>query len=196
MAVPFVGLTGGIGAGKSAALLELETLGAATLSSDAVVHTLYETDGVRDAVRERFGDEVFEGERVDRAALARRAFASEDDRAWLEQLIWPLVATAVEAFRTQVESRVPEPVAAVVETPLLFEAGTEGRWTATIAVVADDALRAERTAGLELAELQRREQRQLPQAEKARRADYVVVNDTTRAELRRQLAEVLAKLSG
>ena len=66
--VPFVGLTGGVGAGKSTALAELERLGAATLSTDAVVHDLYGSDEVRAAVVERFGPEVAPNGRVDRAA--------------------------------------------------------------------------------------------------------------------------------
>ncbi len=74
--VPFVGLTGGIGAGKSTALAALERLGAAVISSDAVVHELYGGDELRDAVVERWGAEVAPGGVVDRAALARRAFAT------------------------------------------------------------------------------------------------------------------------
>jgi dephospho-CoA kinase len=196
MAVPLVGLTGGIGAGKSTALEELAGLGAAVLSADAVVHDLYETDAVRDAVRERFGSEVFDGARVDRAAIARRAFASDADRAWLERLLWPLVAARVEEFRAVVGRRDPPPRAAVVEAPLLFEAGSEQRYAATVAVVAADALRAQRIAARDQAELARREQRQLSQDEKARRSAYVVTNDGSRAELREQLRAVLAEIAG
>jgi dephospho-CoA kinase len=195
MAVPFVAVTGGIGAGKTTALDELAELGAAVLSTDAVVHDLYGTAAVRDAVRSRFGDAVFAGGRVDRAALARRAFATETDRAWLERLLWPLVAERVETFRAATMSREPPPAAVVVEVPLLFESGTEGRYAATIAIVADDALRASRISARDQAELARREQRQLPQAEKARRARYVVTNDGSRAQLRAQLRAVLAELS-
>jgi dephospho-CoA kinase len=90
----------------------------------------------------------------------------------------------------------PLPPAIVIEVPLLFEAATESRYDATIAVVADDELRARRIAAREVAELARRERRQLPQPEKARRADYVVVNDGTLGDLRTQLTGVLAKLSG
>jgi dephospho-CoA kinase len=195
MAVPFVGLTGGIGAGKSTALAELESLGAAVLSADRVVHGLYETDAVREAVLERFGAEVFDGAGgVDRAALARRAFARDADRAWLEQLIWPLVGERVTRFREQVEIADPAPPAAVVEAPLLFEADSADRYSATIAIVAADELRAERVAGRDQAELERRERRQLPQAEKAFRATFVVTNDGTREELRDQLAAILARL--
>jgi len=195
MAVPFVGLTGGIGAGKSTALEELAKLGAAVLSADAVVHDLYETAAVRDAVRRRFGDRVFDGARVDRAALARRAFATDADRAWLERLLWPLVAERVEAFRAAVAGLEPPPSAAVVEAPLLFEADSEARYAATIAIVAEDGLRASRIAARDQAELARREQRQLPQHEKARRAGYVVTNDGTREQLREQLRAVLAEIA-
>ena len=196
MAVPFVGLTGGLGAGKSTALAEFAALGAAVLSSDAVVHELYDTAGVADAVRERFGSEVFAGERVDRGALARRVFASEDDRLWLEQLLWPMVARRAQEFHEQASRREPPPPAAVVEAPLLFESGAASRYQATIAVVADDALRAARIASRDQAALASREARQLPQAEKARRATYVVVNDGSLEELRASLAHVLEQLAG
>ena len=194
--MPFVGLTGGLGAGKSTALAELAALGAAVLSSDAVVHELYDTAGVADAVRERFGSEVFAGERVDRGALARRVFASEDDRLWLEQLLWPMVARRAQEFHEQASRREPPPPAAVVEAPLLFESGAASRYQATIAVVADDALRAARIAARDQAALASREARQLPQAEKARRATYVVVNDGSLEELRASLADVLEQLAG
>ena len=74
-AVPFVGLTGGLGAGKSTALAALERLGAATLSTDAVVHELYATPELRDAVVARWGEDVAPGGVVDRAAIAAHAFA-------------------------------------------------------------------------------------------------------------------------
>src|SRR5438309_548921 len=90
--VPFVGLTGGMGAGKSTALAALERLGAEVLSSDAVVHELYDSEQVREAVVRRWGPEVAADGAVDRAAVAQRAFASEEERAWLESLLWPLVS--------------------------------------------------------------------------------------------------------
>ncbi|HWD86212.1 MAG TPA: dephospho-CoA kinase, partial [Solirubrobacteraceae bacterium] len=87
--IPFVGLTGGIGAGKSTALEALKRLGAVCLSTDRVVHELYESDEVRAAVRERFGESVMDGASVNRPALARVAFATDEGRHWLEQLLWP-----------------------------------------------------------------------------------------------------------
>src|SRR5918997_4562166 len=144
--VPFVGLTGGLGAGKSTALSALERLGAATLSTDAVVHELYATDEVRDAVVERWGEDVAPGGVVDRAAVARHAFAGDDERKWLEGLLWPKVGERVAAFREEAMRADPPPRAAVVETPLLFEAGLDGLSHATIAIVADEEVRAGRAA--------------------------------------------------
>ena len=98
-APPFVGLTGGIGAGKSEALAALARLGAATLSTDAVVHELYADPEVRDAVVARWGPDVAPGGAVDRAAVARHAFAAPAERAWLEELLWPRVGARVAAWR-------------------------------------------------------------------------------------------------
>ena len=194
--VPFVGLTGGLGAGKSTALQALKRLGAATLSTDAVVHELYASDAVRDAVVARWGDEVAPGGVVDRPAIARHVFAAPDERAWLEGLLWPLVGERVAAWYGEVSARTPPPPAAVVETPLLFEAGLESRYDATIAVVADEALRAERAAARGHAAVDERAARQLSQQEKAARATYVVPNDGTVEELERELSSVLGRLTG
>jgi len=193
-AVPFVGLTGGMGAGKSTALSALRRLGAEVLSSDQVVHELYEGSELRDAVVARFGAEVAPGGVVDRAAIARRAFAREEDRAWLEGTVWPLVGARVASWLEHVRAQEPPPRAAIVEVPLLFEAGLDGLYDATIAVIADESIRRQRAAarGHELAD--ERAARQLSQEEKANRASYVVHNDGSEQDLERELSGVLAKL--
>ena len=193
---PFVGLTGGLGAGKSTALAALERLGAEVLSTDAVVHELYEGSQLRDAVVARFGPEVAPAGVVDRAALARRAFAVEADRAWLEALIWPLVGARVAGWLEQVRASQPPPRAAIVETPLLFEAGMEGIYDATIAIVAAEGLRRERAAARGHAVLEERTSRQLSQQEKARRATFVVHNDGSERQLEQELSAILDKLGG
>jgi dephospho-CoA kinase len=194
--VPFVGLTGGLGSGKSTALSALAGLGAETISSDAVVHELYADPRVRDAVVERFGDDVAPGGSVDRSLLAERAFASAEDRAWLEQLIWPLVGARVAEWLAAARSRTPPPAAAVVEVPLLFEAGLQDAYDATIAVIAEEPTRASRAAARGHAVVDERTARQLSQEEKAARATYVVRNDGSFEELARELSDVLAKLAG
>jgi dephospho-CoA kinase len=187
-------LTGGLGAGKSTALAALERLGAATISADAVVHELYAEEEVRAAVIDRWGAEVAPDGVVDRSAVARRIFAAPDERAWLEGLLWPLVGQRVAAWREAVARRDPPPRAGVVETPLLFEAGLEGGYDATIAVIADEDVRTARAAARGHHAVDERSARQLSQQEKAARATYVVANSGTVDELELALAGVLEKL--
>lgn len=188
---PFVGLTGGIGAGKSEALRALGRLGAATLSTDAVTHELLASDEVRDLLVAELGPEVAPNGQIDRGAVAARVFGDDQKRKWLEGVIWPRVGQRVADFRASSEDR---PVA-VVEVPLLFESGMENAFDKTLVVIAEEAVRAERAAarGHELVEA--RGARQLTQDEKAQRADYVVRNDGTVEELEVKLSEVLAKLT-
>jgi dephospho-CoA kinase len=192
--VPLIGLTGGMGAGKSTALKALERLGAAVQSSDAVVHELYEGTQLREAVVARWGEEVAPGGVVDRAEVARRAFAAEGGRAWLEATVWPLVGERMGTWLAQARALEPAPRAIVVEVPLLFEAGMEGMYDATIAVVASEELREQRAASRGHELIAERAARQLSQAEKAARATYVVANDGSVQELERELSAVLEKL--
>lgn len=192
--IPLVALTGGMGAGKSTALAALERMGVATLSTDAVVHELYGDERVRAAVVERWGEEVAPNGVVDRARVAARAFADEREREWLEGMVWPLVGERVAEWLKEVSSREPPPRAAVIEVPLLFEAGMEGAYDATIAVVAREDTRRERAARRGHALEDARVGRQLSQEEKARRATYVVRNDGSERELEAQLAGVVEKL--
>jgi dephospho-CoA kinase len=194
--VPLVGLTGGMGAGKSTALQLLAELGAEVLSTDAVVHELYGEQRVRDAVLERFGQEIARDGEIDRSALAERAFAEEEERRWLEGLLWPLVGERMGHWLDRVRASEPAPRAAVVEIPLLFEAGMQDGFDATIAVVADEGLRRERAAARGHALEDERLARQLSQEEKAQRATFVVRNNATTEDMRRELAAILDKLSG
>jgi len=191
---PFVALTGGLGAGKSTALAALERLGAVVISSDAVVHELYASSAVRDAVTERFGAGVAPEGVVDRAAVAARVFASSDDRAWLEQLLWPLVGQHVADWRERVGQREPPPRALVVEVPLLFEAGGDHMYDATIAVIADETVREARAQARGHHAVAEREARQLTQQEKAARSTFVVLNDGSLEELEDKLSSILAML--
>jgi dephospho-CoA kinase len=194
--IPFIGLTGGIGAGKSTALEALQRLGAAVLSTDSVVHQLYEDDEVKAAVSDRFGSSVAPGGAVDRAALAQRAFATPEDRGWLEGIIWPRVNARIVDWRQGLEYVSPAPRAAVVEVPLLFEAGMEGAFDATVAIVADEDVRADRAGARGHEALEERSARQLSQQEKAERATYVVPNGGTIGELESKLSAVLDMLEG
>src|SRR3990170_3513717 len=105
--VPFVGLTGGLGAGKSEALKALGELGAATLSTDAVVHELLAGDELRELVVARLGEAVAPDGALDRSLIAERVFGDEEARKWLEGELWPRVGQRVVEWRQEVEALEP-----------------------------------------------------------------------------------------
>jgi len=187
-----VAVTGGIGAGKTEALAAFARHGAATISSDEVVHELYDEDQVRSALRERFGDSVFAADgSVDRAAVGELVFGSPDELLWLEGLLHPLVMARTEAWREELSRRPEPPVLAVNEVPLLYETGSENRFDAVVAITAPRGLRAER-AGERLDE---REERLIPDEEKLLRADFAYVNEGSLEELDDFVAQVVRALS-
>jgi dephospho-CoA kinase len=191
-----VGLTGGLGAGKSEALRALDELGAATLSTDAVVHELLAEPEMRELVSARLGDGVVRGGRLDRSAIAERVFGDDEARSWLEAQLWPRVGERVAAWRSGLQSADPPPRAAVVEVPLLFESGMDGVFDRTIAVVADEELRSARAGARGHAAVEERSGRQLSQEQKVQKADFTVRNDGSLEELRETLSRVLGKLEG
>ena len=189
----FIGLTGGIGAGKSEALAAADRLGAATLSTDRVAHDLLDRDDVRALLVERWGPEVAPDGAVDRARVAEIVFERPDELRWLESQLHPRVGEAVLEWRRALGDDVE---VAVVEVPLLFEAVMEGAFDATVAVIAADPVREERLAARGQPGLAGRESRQLDQEEKARRADHVIRNDGTLEELEREVGAVLREEGG
>jgi dephospho-CoA kinase len=183
-----IGLTGGIGAGKSEALAAAARLGAATLSTDRVAHDLLDREDVRNLLVGRWGEQVAEGEAVDRARVAEVVFERPEELRWLESELHPRVGEAVLEWRKQLG---PEVEVAVIEVPLLFEAAMEDAFDATVAVVASDPVRERRLAERGQPGLAGREARQLDQDEKVERADHVIRNDGTLEELERAVADVL-----
>lgn len=184
----FIGLTGGIGAGKSEALAAAARLGAATLSTDRVAHDLLDREDVRELIVDRWGPEVAPGGSVDRAKVAEVVFERPDELRWLESQLHPRVGEALLEWRRDLG---PEVEVAVVEVPLLFEAAMEGAFDATAAVIASDPIRERRLAERGQPGLAGRESRQLDQDEKAARADHLIRNDGSLAELEARVAEVL-----
>jgi dephospho-CoA kinase len=186
-----IGLTGGIAAGKSEALKAFARLGAATLSSDAVVHELLEGELLRERLAERWGPEVLADDGVDRAKIGEIVFADPAELSWLEEQIHPLVQqqTANWLFSLPADTEV-----AVVEVPLLFEAGSDKVFDTTVAVVTGDEVRRERAAARGHTLVDEREARQLTQPEKAERAEHAIENDGSVEDLERALSVLLEKL--
>ena len=189
----FVGLTGGIGAGKSEALAAFERQGAATLSTDRVAHDLLDDEQVKAALVERWGEEIAPGGSVDREKVGEIVFENRDELSWLESVTHPRVGAHVMEWRQGLD---PDVEVAVVEVPLLFEAAMEGAFEATVAVVADDGIRDARLRERGQGGLEGREARQLDQEEKARRADHVIRNDASLDELESEVSRVIEELSG
>ena len=187
----FVGLTGGIGAGKSEALAAFERLGAATLSTDQVTHDLLGDDQVREALVDRWGEEVAPNEEVDRERVSQIVFGDRAELDWLESVMHPRVGIHVLEWRQNLG---PDVEVAVVEVPLLFEAAMEDAFDATVAVVADDGVRDARLRERGQAGLEGREDRQLDQAEKERRADHVIRNDASLEELESVVSQLMEQL--
>jgi dephospho-CoA kinase len=187
----FVGLTGGIGAGKSEALAAFERRGVPVLSTDKVAHDILDDAQVRDALVERWGEEIAPGGTVDRNRVGEIVFADREELNWLESVTHPRVGAHVLEWR---QGLGPEVEIAVVEVPLLFEAAMEDAFDVTLAVLADDGIRDARLRERGQAGLAGREDRQLDQAEKERRADHVIRNDESLEELDTEVNKLIDEL--
>ena len=187
-----VAITGGIGAGKSEALAAFARHGAATVSSDQIVHRLLREDaGVREALLERFGEGILDqANQIDRRAVAEIVFPDPEALDWLEGLLHPVVVREYLDWREQL-GRLPNPPAVcVTEVPLLYEVGGQERFDAVVVVTAPAEVR----AGRARVPSELREPRLLPDEEKAARADYVYVNDGSLEELDAFVAGVMVDL--
>ncbi len=186
-----VAITGGIGAGKSEALHAFARHGAATVSSDEIVHHLLLRPEVRDAVVGRMGNGIVAPDgRIDRGALATVVFNDRDALDWLEQLLHPLVAAEYLNWREQLALLPDAPSICVTEVPLLFESGAEGRFDKVVVVSAPTKLRRARSQ----VATEDRERRLTPDAEKIERADYSYRNTGSLEELDAFVASVVHDL--
>jgi dephospho-CoA kinase len=189
----FVGLTGGIAAGKSEALAAFARLGAATLSSDALVHELLDDSDVRSQLVQRWGEEILSDGSLDRGRIGAIVFERPEELAWLEDVLHPRVGERVLAWRQSLPAGAR---LAVVEVPLLFETGMDAAFDATVAVVAEDGRRADRAGARGTELLEGRSNRQLSQEEKAARATHVVRNDGSVEQLEAEVERLMPILTG
>ncbi len=188
-----IGLTGGMGCGKTAAVRVFSELGFSTAETDVLVRNLLDADPeVIAALRERFGPAIApEGGPVDRKALAATVFADAAALAWLEALLHPRVRAAWTALVDAKPQRVW-----VVEIPLLFEKNLEKHFDFSVCVTASPAVQLARLAGrgFRADEAKARIDRQMRLSEKVDRADFVITNDGSLAFLRRQIGLLAQKL--
>lgn len=187
-----VAITGGIGAGKSTALEAFRAHGAATVSSDEIVHHLLASDeDVREAIVAKLGADVLGADgRPDRGRIAQAVFGDADRLAWLEGLLHPLVSREYLGWREQLAALDDPPRVCVTEVPLLFEVGAEERFDKVVVITAPRALREQRRRVAR----DDRDARLLPDREKVRRADFHYVNTGTFEDLLVWVGEVMAQL--
>lgn len=187
-----IGLTGGIGCGKSTVLSAFAQAGIATIETDAIVRRLLAEDtGLIAAVRAEFGVAVFNAEgMIDRALLARTVFSDSRALARLESLVHPCVREIwMRALRENAAG-------VVVEIPLLFEKDLQSYFDVTVCVGSSRSVQISRllTRGMTLAQIELRIGRQWPLAEKMRRADIQLHNNGSVEHLRKQVHLVLQTL--
>ena len=187
---PVIGLTGGIGSGKSTVAAMLADLGARVIDADKVGHEVYlpGTDGFRRVV-EAFGREMIAADgTIDRRRLGTRVFGDPRELARLNAIVHPLIGDEIRR-RMQVAFAEGGGRPIVVEAAIMLEAGWRFFDRIWVVVVDREVALARVTAsrGLSREEVLRRIDAQMPNAERERVADVVIRNDGTREELRRQV---------
>jgi dephospho-CoA kinase len=187
-----VAITGGIGAGKSEALAAFRRHGAATVSSDEIVHHLLLRDDVKATIVARMGNGIVspEGE-IDRGALGTIVFNDREALLWLEDLLHPLVSAEYLSWRDALADLPVAPKVSVTEVPLLYETGAEERFDKVVVITAPAKLRRARSH----VATDDRESRLLPDREKLKLADYSFKNTGSIEELDAFVASVMEELS-
>jgi dephospho-CoA kinase len=187
-----VAITGGIGAGKSTTLEAFARHGAATVSSDQIVHELLRREDIKAQIVERFGLGVVGPDGgLDRGAIGVVVFNDREQLAWLEELLHPLVVAEYLQWREQLAELSHPPKVCVTEVPLLYEVGGETRFDRVVVVTAPEEIRRERS---EVA-VEAREERLLPDEEKIARADYAYVNSGSLDDLDEFVGSVMDDLA-
>jgi dephospho-CoA kinase len=192
-----IGLTGGIGAGKSLALSFFKERGVPVLQTDVLGHQLLEEKRMRNTVLKYFGDVVLgkNGE-IDRKKLGQKIFQNPRQQKLLNEIMHPVIRERVGAWIQAQARKKPCPMVVVVEVPLIFERGYYRSFDGVISVSSPRILRRKRLLkrGWSLNEIFRREKSQWSQTQKNRKADWVIFNQRSQKDLKYAVAHWLEKL--
>ena len=190
-----LGLTGGIGCGKSTVAALFKEVGWQTIDSDSIVRELLTEDqDVQDQIREHWGDKVFtQDDLIDRKAVAALVFSDKSELKWLENLIHPVVQ---ERWKSSLEGA-PE-LAWLVEIPLLFEKRLENNFDLTVCVYSLKDISEARmiNRGYTKSEILQRRKQQMPIDEKVERADHVISNTGSFEFLKLQIKKLIEQTKG
>lgn len=188
-----IGLTGGIGTGKSAAAERFAEHGIPVFNADTCVHRLYEGEAV-EAIETAFPGVAKDG-RIDRKLLSEKIAGSPERLLRLERIVHPLVVAAeLDFLRAAEKDGAP---LAVLEIPLLFETGADSRVDVTVVTSAPQEVQRARVLsrpGMTADKLEHLLARQLPDAERRARADYVVDSGTSLADMRIEIDKLIESL--
>lgn len=192
-----VGLTGGIGAGKSTAAQMFAQLGSRVIDADRIVSRLYEKGAAGyDTILENYGPSVLgESGEIDRKRLSDAALGSAEGASRLNALIHPLVLAEQKRLLDLIEAEGRDQIV-IVEATLLLESGGRNRFDRIIVVDVPTEIQIERAVsrGMDRAEVERRMSRQMPREERLNLSDYVISNMRTQADLRREVEATYRKL--
>mgnify|MGYP000933671883 CR=1 FL=1 len=189
-----VGLTGGIGSGKSMVSRILSLMGCAVFSSDEAAKQVYFEEAVKKNVIALLGSDAYKSDcEIDRSYISSKIFSDTSLLQSLNGIIHPAVAQSFNAFVNT------HPKAIIIkETALLFEAGIDKEVDMIVTVAADEEIRVERVMhrdGLSRNEVLKKIKSQLSQEEKIKKSHYVIYNNNNRS-LIEQCAELIEKLKG
>lgn len=191
----YLGLSGGIGSGKSTVAKILSDLGAKVIDADAIAKEvlLKGTPGYASAVA-AFGTGILDDERnIDRKSLAKLVFENPIELAKLEAIVHPAVIARVAEIRNSL----PESVVVVYDTPLMFEKQLQDQFDKVLMVVSEKELRRSRLVGrgLELGDIEARMANQATDEQRISIADFVIENNGSLEQLQEQVAKVWQQIS-
>ena len=173
-----IGITGGIGSGKSYVCKKLIDKGYPVYScDDEAKRLMQESDEIRKQLTELIGDEAYKGGKLNRTAIAQYLFKNKNNAERINHIVHPAVRTDMEEWYKR-----QRPTLCFVESAILFESGFDSAVDATVMVFADDGVRLQRAMkrdNTDLENVQRRMVQQLPQQEVCQRADYTLYNNPT-----------------
>ena len=191
----YLGLSGGIGSGKSTVAKILSNLGAVVIDADVIAREVLEPNqaGYQKAI-EVFGESILDSDlRIDRKRLAELVFQNSDELAKLEAIVHPAVIARV----AQIRHSLPESTVVVYDTPLLFEKNLQGQFDKVLIVVTDSEHRKARLIerGLEITDIEARIANQATDAQRRTVADFVIENNGSLEQLHDQVTKVWQQIS-
>lgn len=192
-----LGVTGGLGAGKSTACQRFKENGAVIFDADSIAKEILQTNqAIQDRIVEEFGTDVIKDGQVDTQKLASQAFSNEENQSILNNIVHPYVIEAFEKRRDELEKKIG---LLVVDAPLIFESGFDSHLDHTLLIFASMKMRiarALRRGNLTREEILRRMDLQMPEEDKRDLASFVIENNGSIEELNQEIDKLYHQLVG